>query len=237
MGVIPGRRHALLLTLAAAASATLLAGCVIESASGGGGGGGGGASNSGTRDGADAAVVDSDSTAASCLIGSWQLRNETFEGAMTELLRSSPNAPAEIRSAADITLSGGSFIHFTADGAYSAWQDDFTMTFVLDGQQIDHVQSSHDSARYTADAEMIWVTGFTQHEWHAEMRMGALGTVTLQPDVSMARVEFFDFQAETPAAGRELVDGAAQYECAGDSLTLHADGGMSAGFARSSAGS
>lgn len=235
-GARRGARRAAAGVLAAAGTALLLTGCIFGSWGGTAvGGGAGGGATPAAADRLDPAPEDADAAGgAACLLGTWELRNDTFEASMLALLQGAADVPAEVREAASITLSGGTFIRFAAGGEYTAWQEDFTMTFDLHGQQMNHVQSSRDSATYGADDDVLWVSGFVQHEWNAEMRVEGLATVSLDGGTPMASIDFFGHTAEVPATERELVDRAARYVCAGDSLELHADGGMSAGFTRTS---
>ncbi|HWV25971.1 MAG TPA: hypothetical protein VNZ66_02015 [Aeromicrobium sp.] len=172
-------------------------------------------------------------TGASCLRGRWQLRNDTFETALAELVRNEPSAPAEIRAGLDLALSGASYITFDEGGKYTASQDDFTMRFRVAGDEVRHVQSSADTATYGADDQFVWVSNFTQEFVDAKMHVADLAAVTIAGgDDNLTSVTFFGTQVVVPGMDRELIDGAAAYTCSRDSLTLHADGGMSAEFSR-----
>lgn len=188
------------------------------------------------EDGAgDGGGVGDEAVTAACLTGSWQLRNETFEAALVELVQNDPSIPADMRAGMDITLSGGSFIRFDGGDLYTAWQDEFTMAFEADGQQVQHVQSSDDAATYGVEGEYVWVRDFTQLHLEAEMRIAGIGSVALEGGSdAMASVNVFGYSAAVPGIDRELVDGVARYECAADALTLYADAdaGMAASFTR-----
>jgi len=184
-------------------------------------------------DGAEQIDGEEMSTGASCLRGRWQLRNDTFEAALAELVRREPSAPAEIRAGLAVTLSGASYITFGDDGTYTASQDDFTMRFRVAGDEVRHVQSSADTATYGADDQYVWVSNFTQEFVDAKMQVADLAAVTIAGgNDSLTSVSFFGTQVVVPGMDRELIDGAAAYTCSHDSLVLHADGGLSAEFSR-----
>ncbi len=107
-----------------------------------------------------------------CLVGSWQLRNETFEAALTTMLQNDPAVPAEMLASLSISLSGQSALRFGKDGDYGAWQDEFTMIIGTGGEQTQHTQSSADVAQYEADGERVRVGGFQQLFVESELRVG-----------------------------------------------------------------
>lgn len=168
-----------------------------------------------------------------CLTGSWKLVNETFEEGLARLVRDSPELPADLRAGLTLTLSGDSHLRFDGNSLFTAWQDDFTITITSHGQEIRHVINSADAATYTADHEYTWVTDYIPLSYDAAMHIEGIGTITVdEPDPTLAQFNFFGFTGSAPAFDRELVDGAARYECSTDTLILHADEGISARFTR-----
>lgn len=218
------------LTLAVAMG-LVLSGCTASGSDAASGGG------AGTPTGEAGPSSDSDSSSsisggAECLMGVWKLENETFEASMARIIREAPDVPAEVRESADVSLSGDWFVEYGPGGEYASWQDAFTMTFELDGQQVRHVQDSRDSARYHAEGDTLLLSDFEQLEWSAVMTLADVFTVQLDRSSAVASVEFFGATADVPVDDRELLDGAARYECTADSLLLHSAEDMSAGFAR-----
>lgn len=168
-----------------------------------------------------------------CLTGTWKMRNETFEAALAEMLRNDPALPPQMRGNFSLELSGASYIRFDGAGLYTAWLDDFTMTMSMSEGRVQHVQNSGDAASYEANDEYAWVTDFIGVYFNAEMVIDGIGSVSLNGP-GEAKVNVFGFTADVPGVDRELIDGAARYECTPESLELHADGGLSAGFTRAS---
>lgn len=170
--------------------------------------------------------------APACLIGTWRLRNESFQAALSEIMLGAADMPADIRASASITLSGSSFIRFDGTDVYGAWQDDFTIHMAFDGHQATHTISSSDVATYEADDNYLWVTDFQQLHWEAEMNIDGMVSVSAESENPVASINFFDYSGHGPAFDREMVDGAAKYDCSAETLVLHADGGMTADFSR-----
>lgn len=167
--------------------------------------------------------------AAECLVGSWQLVNASFEAALAELVRDDPALPADIRADLSIALEGQSSLRFGGDGAYGAWQDEFTMIIGTRGEQMRHTQSSADIARYEVEGTRVRVTDFEQLFVEAQMRLGdSIAVAMPNGNASMASISFFGHTADVATDARELLDGSAQYTCSADTLTLQADGFPSA---------
>lgn len=181
-----------------------------------------------TTDTADA-EMPAVATESDCLIGSWELVNASFEAALTAMLQDDPAVPADMLASLSISLSGKSALRFGADGQYGAWQDEYTMTIGTGGETMQHTQNSADIAAYEADAESVRVTGFQQLYVEAEMRIGDSIAVEIpNGNASMASISFFGHTADVSTNPRELIDGAAQYACTSDKLTLQAEGFPSA---------
>lgn len=164
-----------------------------------------------------------------CIVGSWQLRNETFKAALTTMLQNDPAVPAEMLASLSISLSGQSALRFGKDGDYGAWQDEFTMIIGTGGEQTQHTQSSADVAQYEADGERVRVSGFQQLFVESELRVGdSVAVAVPNGNASMASISFFGHTADVSTDARELFDGSARYECSPDVLKLQADGFPSA---------
>jgi len=177
----------------------------------------------------DTASPDVTASGPECLIGSWELRNETFEAALVTMMRDNPDVPAELLSGRVVAITGTSSLRFGAGGDYGAWQDEFTMTIGSGGERMQHTQSSADVAQYRADGESVHVHDFQQLFAEATMTLGDSMTVSMpHGNASMASISFFGHTSEVPTQGRELLDGTARYTCRTDLLTLHADGFPSA---------
>ncbi len=176
--------------------------------------------------------TQSDVTPAACLTGSWKLQNETFEAVLAGLIAEAQDVPQEVRSGMTLALSGDSFIRFDGTDVYTAWQDDFTMSIALAGQQMRHVITSDDAATYVADDEYIAVTDFLQLHWEAEMVIDGVATVVSEQGNPAASIHFFGMSVSADRFERELLDGAARYECTAQQLTLHTDDGVFVMFTR-----
>lgn len=169
---------------------------------------------------ADDSAADFAGTGSECLIGTWQMRTETFEASLAQLM-----------GTGTISLSGDSYIRFDVEGNYRSWLDEFTMEISADGRTVRHIQNSGEAAQYDADAEYVWVSGFVEVFFEAVMDVGGFATVELDAS-DTARVSVFDYRGDVPGVNREMIDGAARYQCDGSNLELYADGGLAAAFIR-----
>lgn len=168
-------------------------------------------------------------TPAECLIGSWQLRNETFEQAIAGMMQDSPDLPAEMRGSMSIRLRGASLVRFGPDGDYGAWQDDYSIIVGSELDNVRHTQNSADVARYEVQGDRLHVREFQQLFVEAEMTVGEGIRVSVPAgNDSMASISFFGYTANALADPRELPDGSAQFVCNDTLLKLQVDGSPSA---------
>ncbi|GAA3870829.1 hypothetical protein [Tessaracoccus defluvii] len=164
-----------------------------------------------------------------CLVGSWEMRNDSFEATLSALLLDDPDFPTEMLGSAGITLTGDTFIRFGTAGEYGGWQDGFTMAMGSGAETVRHTQTSADVAQYSADADHVYISEYQRLYAEAEMQIGDLATVSLPAnDSSTANVSIFGHTAEVPVGAPEQPDATARYTCGGDTLTIQADGFPSA---------
>lgn len=172
---------------------------------------------------ASAEAVDPAHTGGmACLTGTWQVDNASFEEMMLGFVTTTPEVPAHLVGDGSFTVTGASFVRFDGADMYSSWQEAFG--FSWGGGAVTHVQDSIELGTYGADDKYVWISDVQVLHLEAVMNVEGIGSVELDRNSDTASVNLFGVSSELPAPNLEGADGAAGYECEGDTLVLYPGG-------------